>query len=124
MNWLSLISTLVALIFAGFVLYRYVYRGGAHLLLWGIGLILYAIGTFAGVFPADGPVNARRYQILILMDEPQTYPRTGGFVAAPAVGRIADRIAPFLGVQRRADVWRTATGERLPTYEDVEGDGR
>ena len=84
----------------------------------------HAIGTFAGVFPADGPVNARRYQILILMDEPQTYPRTGGYVAAPAVSRIADRIAPFLGVQRRADVWRTATGERLPTYEDVEGDGR
>jgi len=84
----------------------------------------HALGTFAAVFPADGPVNARRYQILILMDEPQTYPRTGGFVAAPAVGRIADRIAPFLGVQRRADVWRTATGERVPTYEDVEGDGR
>ncbi|MGV9008763.1 peptidoglycan D,D-transpeptidase FtsI family protein [Brevundimonas sp.] len=83
----------------------------------------HALGTFAGVFPADGPVNARRYQILILMDEPQTYPRTGGFVAAPAVGRIADRIAPFLGVQRRADVWHTATGERLPTYEDVQGDG-
>ncbi len=37
MNWLSLISTLVALTFAGFVLYRYAYRGGAHLLLWGIG---------------------------------------------------------------------------------------
>lgn len=47
MNWLSLISTLVTLTFAGFVLYRYAYRGGAHLLLWGIGLILYAIGTFA-----------------------------------------------------------------------------
>ncbi len=47
MNWLSLISTLVALTFAGFVLYRYAYRGGAHLLLWGIGLVLYSLGTFA-----------------------------------------------------------------------------
>jgi cell division protein FtsI (penicillin-binding protein 3) len=84
----------------------------------------HAIGTFAGVFPADGPVGARRYQILLLIDEPQTYPRTGGFVAAPAVGRIADRIAPFLGVERKADAWRTALGDRIPAFEDLEGDGR
>ena len=84
----------------------------------------HAVGTFAGVFPADGPVNARRYQILVLIDEPQTYPRTGGFVAAPAVGRIADRIAGFLGVARRADPYRTALGERIPAFEDLEGDGR
>ena len=84
----------------------------------------HAVGTFAAVFPADGPVNARRYSILILIDEPGTYPRTGGFVAAPAVGRIADRIAPFLGVERRADPYRTALGERIPAFEDVEGDGR
>ena len=84
----------------------------------------HAIGTFAGVFPADGALNARRYQILVLIDEPQTYPRTGGFVAAPAVGRIADRIAPFLGVARRADAYRTAVGEVIPAFEDQEGDGR
>lgn len=85
----------------------------------------HAVGTFAGVFPADGPVNARRYQILVLIDEPQTYPRTGGFVAAPAVGRIADRIAPFLNVQRRADPYRTAVGDKvIPAFEDQEGDGR
>lgn len=84
----------------------------------------HAVGTFAAVFPADGPVDARRYQILVLIDEPQTYPRTGGFVAAPAVGRIADRIAPFLGVERRADAYRTALGERIPAFEDLEGDGR
>lgn len=84
----------------------------------------HAVGTFAGVFPADGPVNARRYQILVLIDEPQTYPRTGGFVAAPAVGRIADRIAPFLNVQRRADPYRTAVGDKIPAFEDMEGDGR
>ena len=84
----------------------------------------HAVGTFAGVFPADGPVDARRYQILVLIDEPQTYPRTGGFVAAPAVGRIADRIAGFLGVARRAEPYRTALGERIPAFEDQEGDGR
>ena len=79
---------------------------------------------FAAVFPADGPVDARRYSILILIDEPQTYPKTGGFVAAPAVGRIADRIAGFLGVQRRGDAYRTALGEKIPALEDVGGDGR
>ncbi|RYG08493.1 MAG: penicillin-binding protein 2, partial [Caulobacteraceae bacterium] len=84
----------------------------------------HAVGTFAAVFPTDGPVGTRRYSILILMDEPQTYPRTGGFVAAPAVGRIAARIAPFLGVQRGADQWRNALGEKPPVIEDVEGDGR
>ena len=52
MNWLSLISTVVTLVFAGFVLYRYAYRGGAHLLLWGMGLVLYAIGTFAEFYLA------------------------------------------------------------------------
>ena len=76
------------------------------------------------MFPVDGPLNARRYSILILIDEPGAYPRTGGFVAAPAVGRIADRIAPFLGVQRRADPYRTAMGEKIPAFEDVAGDGR
>jgi len=84
----------------------------------------HAVGTFAGVFPADGPVNARRYQILVLIDEPQAWPRTGGFVAAPAVGRIADRVAGFLGVERQADRYRTALGDRVPVFEDQEGDGR
>ena len=77
--------------------------GSANKLVNGRYDPTHAVGTFAAVFPADGPLNARRYSILILIDEPGAYPRTGGFVAAPAVGRIADRIAPFLGVQRRAD---------------------
>ena len=61
---------------------------------------------------------------IILVDEPGTWPRTGGFVAAPADGRIADRIAPFLGVERRADAYRTATGERIPQAADMAGGGR
>nr|WP_245161472.1 penicillin-binding protein 2 [Brevundimonas alba] len=98
--------------------------GSANKLVNGRYDATHAVGTFAAVFPADGPVNARRYSILVLIDEPGTFPRTGGFVAAPAVGRIADRIAPFLGVQRRADPYRTALGEKIPAFEDVEGDGR
>ena len=98
--------------------------GSANKLVNGRYDPTHAVGTFAAVFPADGPLNARRYSILILIDEPGSYPRTGGFVAAPAVGRIADRIAPFLGVERRADPYRTALGEKIPAFEDVEGDGR
>ena len=73
----------------------------------------HAVGSFAAVFPVDGPVTAKRYAILIVMDEPGAYPKTGAYVAAPAVRNIADRIAGFLGVQRQGDRWRTATGEKI-----------
>ena len=79
-----------------------------------------AVGTFIGVFPADGPLDAPRYAILVLVDEPGQYPRTGGFVAAPAVGRIADRIAPFVGVERADDRWQLADGRPSPTLKDME----
>lgn len=98
--------------------------GSANKLVNGRYDPTHAVGTFAAVFPADGPVDARRYSILILIDEPGTYPRTGGFVAAPAAGRIADRIAPFLGVERRADRYRTALGETIPAPDDAGEDGR
>jgi cell division protein FtsI (penicillin-binding protein 3) len=63
------------------------------------------VSSFAAVFPTDGPADAKRYFVLILLDEPhgnaETYGfSTGGWVAAPAVGRVIDRIAPFLGVPR------------------------
>ena len=98
--------------------------GSANKLVNGRYDPTHAIGSFAAVFPADGPADAQRYVIFVLMDEPSAYPRTGGFVAAPAVGRIADRIAGFLGVERRDDPYRTALGERVPVFEDVPGDGR
>lgn len=79
-----------------------------------------AVGTFIGVFPSDGPLDAPRYAILVLVDEPGSYPRTGGFVAAPAVGRIADRIAPFVGVERADDRWQLADGRPNPTLRDME----
>jgi len=63
----------------------------------------HAIGSFAGVFPADGPADTRRYVVFVLIDEPASASRTGGYVAAPAVGRIADRIASFVQVERRFD---------------------
>ena len=67
------------------------------------------ISSFAAVFPTDGPMDAQRYFVLILLDEPQgseaTFGlRTGGWVAAPAVGKTIARIAPFLPRIERAPI--------------------
>ena len=45
MHYIAILSTLVTLVFAVAVFGRYRQRGGAHLLLWGIGLSLYGLGT-------------------------------------------------------------------------------
>ena len=63
------------------------------------------VSSFAAVFPTDGPMHAPRYLVLIMMDEPHATKETfgfatGGWTAAPTAGRVIDRIAPFLGVQR------------------------
>ncbi|WP_298158501.1 penicillin-binding protein 2 [Brevundimonas sp.] len=63
----------------------------------------HGVGSFAAVFPADGPDDTQRYVIFVLIDEPSQGSRLGGAVAAPVVGRVADRIAGFLGVRRRID---------------------
>ncbi|WP_293825398.1 penicillin-binding protein 2 [uncultured Brevundimonas sp.] len=97
--------------------------GSANKLVGGRYDPSHALGSFAAVFPVDGPLNGKRYAILIVMDEPGTYPKTGAYVAAPAVRNVADRIAGFLGVERREDRWRTALGEKVPEYQDVAGDG-
>ncbi len=47
MHYISIISTIVTLIFAVAVFVRYRQRGGTHLLLWGIGLVFYGLGTLS-----------------------------------------------------------------------------
>jgi hypothetical protein len=49
MNYLSIISTVVTFIFAGAVFNRYRHKRGTYLLLWGIGLVLYGLGTLSEV---------------------------------------------------------------------------
>jgi hypothetical protein len=51
---LPFISTLVVFVFAFLVLQRYRQRGGLHSLLWGIGFIMYGLGTFAEAYLAFG----------------------------------------------------------------------
>lgn len=77
--------------------------GSANKLVNGRYDASHGVGSFAAVFPADGPDTTRRYVVFVLIDEPSQGSRLGGAIAAPVVGRVADRIAGFLGVQRRID---------------------
>jgi cell division protein FtsI (penicillin-binding protein 3) len=63
------------------------------------------LNTFTAILPADHP----RYQVLIMLDEPQALPETHGFTtsgwnAVPTAGRVINRIAPMLGIPPRFDL--------------------
>ena len=69
------------------------------------------LNTFTAVLPMDKP----RYQVLIMLDEPQAIAETHGFAtsgwnAAPTAGKVIARIAPLLGVEPRFDL---PTADRL-----------
>ena len=59
-------------------------------------------------FIAAFPINQPRYVVLASIDEPHGIKEsygyaTGGWTAAPAVGRIISRVAPILGIQPEDD---------------------
>jgi len=63
------------------------------------------LNSFTAVLPADKP----RYQLLIMLDEPQALPETHGFItsgwnAVPTAGKVIARIAPLLGLVPRFDL--------------------
>jgi cell division protein FtsI (penicillin-binding protein 3) len=63
------------------------------------------VSSFAAVFPTDGSFDTDRYFVLIMLDEPQPTKQTfgfatGGWTAAPAAGRVIERIAPYLKVRQ------------------------
>jgi hypothetical protein len=49
-TWLPFTSAVVSTVFAILVFRRYVERRGPHLLLWGIGMVFYAIGGFCEAY--------------------------------------------------------------------------
>jgi hypothetical protein len=52
---LPFVASLVSFVFAYFIFKRYAARKGAHLLLWGIGMVFYGIGGFCeGYYGAFG----------------------------------------------------------------------
>ena len=64
-----------------------------------------ALNAFTAILPADHP----RYQLLIMLDEPQPLKETFGFItsgwnAVPTGGNVIARIAPILGIEPRFDL--------------------
>jgi len=61
--------------------------------------------AFTAILPADSP----RYQLLVMLDEPQALKETHGFItsgwnAVPTGGAVIARIAPLLGIEPRFDL--------------------
>jgi cell division protein FtsI (penicillin-binding protein 3) len=61
--------------------------------------------AFTAILPADNP----RYQLLVLLDEPQSLKETYGFItsgwnAVPTGGNVIARIGPLLGIEPRFDL--------------------
>src|SRR5579859_3514307 len=61
--------------------------------------------AFTAIFPADAP----RYQLLVMLDEPQALKETYGFItsgwnAVTTGGNVIARIAPLLGLEPRFDL--------------------
>ena len=61
--------------------------------------------SFTAILPSDDP----RYQILIMLDEPQPTPEskgvaTSGWNAAPVAASVIARVAPLLGLTPRFDL--------------------
>jgi cell division protein FtsI (penicillin-binding protein 3) len=68
----------------------------------------YALHANLSSFVATFPVSDPRYIILIMVDEPKPNATshgysTGGWVSAPAVGAIVERMAPLVGLQQIPD---------------------
>jgi cell division protein FtsI (penicillin-binding protein 3) len=60
------------------------------------------VSSFIGAFPMDAP----RYVVFAMVDEPKGIERThnfatGGWVAAPVVGQVIERMAPLLAIAPR-----------------------
>jgi cell division protein FtsI (penicillin-binding protein 3) len=61
--------------------------------------------AFTAIIPAYKP----RYQLLIMLDEPQALKETHGFItsgwnAAPTAANVITRVAPILGIEPRFDL--------------------
>jgi cell division protein FtsI (penicillin-binding protein 3) len=63
------------------------------------------LNSFTAIMPSDNP----KYQVLIMLDEPQPLKETFGFITSgwntvPTGGKVIARIAPLLGMEPRFDL--------------------
>ena len=81
------------------------------------------IASFVGAFP----IHAPRYVVCVVVDEPKGTKETfgyatGGWVAAPAVGRIVQRTAGVMGIAPEYGMPRLAAAKDLPPEAaEIEG---
>jgi len=74
------------------------------------------IASFAGAFPMDQP----RYVVFAMLDEPKGNKSThgyatGGWIAAPVVRGVIERMAPLLGIEpRQADETESVERHLIP----------
>jgi cell division protein FtsI (penicillin-binding protein 3) len=79
------------------------------------------IASFVGAFPMNDP----RYVVLAMVDEPKGLKRTygyatGGWVAAPVVGHVVERMAPLVGIEPvESDI--AAPGSKLLVEAKADG---
>lgn len=85
------------------------------------------ISSFLGVFPMDNP----RYAVFVMVDEPkgtkETYGyATGGWVGAPAVGKIVAGMASIMGLppSQSADRFEGSLVHYVKTKEQIEQEKR
>ena len=81
------------------------------------------ITSFVGAFPMDAP----RYVVLVMVDEPHGNAKTfgyatAGWTAAPSVGRVVSRIGPLLGVTPTGPDTEPATDDVLVTMDNEEAE--
>lgn len=62
------------------------------------------VASFCGFAPADNP----RVAVIVMIDEPQTYIRYGGTLAAPVAQKIFADVLPYLGVSPQYKVQEQA----------------
>jgi cell division protein FtsI (penicillin-binding protein 3) len=79
------------------------------------------LSSFVAAFPMSDP----RYLILIMVDEPKPNATshgysTGGWVSAPAVGAIVERMAPLMGIQQIPDDAPEAQNPLLAAVPDYD----
>jgi cell division protein FtsI (penicillin-binding protein 3) len=79
------------------------------------------ISSFVAAFPMDAP----RYVVLALFDEPRGIKEThgyatGGWVAAPAVRRIIERMAPLLGMRPKIETTPKTEGDLVTLIKGEE----
>lgn len=82
----------------------------------GSSTVYESIASFVAFAPADDP----QYAVLIILDQPQTYPPYGGVIAAPVAGNLMKDILDYYGYTPQYstdDMQETITVPNLVDYD-------